>query len=330
MRDVNLFGDKDAAEFDALLRELPQDEAIALHLSGSLQTRGVYRAGQFESRNLGKGWIVDGDAEVSLVAPVGIDSQLLCLFSGPAQSVKGLHLRGNQSLIAPGWLGALRTGGVWLDGDGVIDHVTFHDFGSLGKETFVATVADGSGPASITNCLFTDWVPFASNTQVTVFFIAGTRATCLMEGNETRAGAGNWVQGHTIYQVSGGTVRNNRTLGARVGYYGDYFATKGITIEGNKFLGCEYGVQLQLSPTALDADPRDFSHEHYTIGPNQIESTGKNVLLNTYGPMTPTRFIRSIAVHASLSVENSGAEFTRFGDAPPRVLATRKGCNPFR
>jgi hypothetical protein len=332
VRDINISND-----LDLQLAALPKDEALAIHLSGSLETKGVYRAGQYESRNLGKGWTFDGDAEISLVAPFGMDSQLLCLLSGPAQSVKGISLRGNQSLLAPGWQGALRTGGVWLDGDGAIDHVTFHDFGARGIEAFVAVIADGSGAASITNCLFTDWVASASNTQVTVFLIAGTRdpaapgliagsrSSCLMEGNETQAGAGNWVQGHTIYQVTGGTVRNNKTTGARIGYYGDYFATKGITIEGNQFLGCEHGVQLQLSPTGeTDADPAYFSHENYTIGPNAIQSTGANVMLDTLGPSTATSYIRNIAVDASLSLENNGAtNVTRTG------IAAKKGCNPF-
>lgn len=327
MRDIYLGGDKTAAESDAFLAALPKDEALALHLSGSLQTQGVYRWGRFASRNLGTGWTVDGDAEISLASPVGMDSQPIYCLAGPARSVSGITMRGNHSSLADGWRGTLRTGGVLLEGDGLIDKVTFRDFGSLGSETFVANISEGAGSAAITNCVFTDWVPSASDTQVTVFFIGGFRPFALMEGNDTRvSGAGNWVQGHTIYEASKGLVRNNRTSGARTGYYGDFFATRGITIEGNQFLGCEHGVQLQLSPTAGDdlEMPKYFSHENYTIGPNEIESSGANVLLDTLGPSTATRYIRFISVDASLSLENNGAtNVTRTG------VVARKGCNPF-
>lgn len=311
----NPYSVRGASEFDALMRFLRPNDYLAIHYAGAFKTQGVYRWGQFASRNLGKGWTVDGDAEVSLdrEAISDIDGQPLYCLAGPAQSVQGITAIGNHSLIADRWKSvrqSLRTGGVLLEGDGSIDNVTFKDFGSLGAETFVAVVSEGQGPASITNSLFTDWDSSSSDTQVSVYFIAGERDSVLMEENETRAtGKGNWVQGHTIYQARKGLVRNNRTFGARVGYYGDFFATKGITIETNQFWDCEHGVHLQLSPTAGDdvESPKYFSHEDYVIGENDIQSSGANVSLNTLGPSTETRFIRNIRVHPSLSLENFGA-----------------------
>ena len=272
MKDVNI-----TADLDAVLKSLPQDEALALHLSGSLETAGVYRAGQYRSRNLGTGWTIDGDAEISSLSP-GQGWTANCSPSlRPSAIRERVVLRGNQSSSPPDGASAPH-GGVWLDGDGVIDHVTLHDFGARGKEAFVATVAEGSGPASITNCLFTDFVPRASDTQVTVFMIAGEYDLALHEGNETDAPEG-WVQGHTIYRAKQGIARSNKTK-CRIGYYADYFGNKNRTIVGNEFTGAEYGIQIQLSPTGDDGiDPAYFSHENYTIGPNVIQSTGKvNVL----------------------------------------------------
>lgn len=291
-KDVYISG----GDLDAKLPN-PTEESLALHLSGAFTTKG--RA--FASHNLGRNWTVDGEAEISIEAPE-IDGYPLYCLAGPARSVSEITLRGNHSRLAKQ---PLRTGGVLLYGDGSIDRVTFRDFGSLGSETFVAAIVDGTGPASITNSLFLDHDPRFSDTQVTVYFIAGDRDQVLMEGNETRAiGEGNWVQGHTIYQARKGLIRRNRSFGARIGVYGDYFATKGITVEGNGFFGCEHGIQLQLSPTAEDADPSYFSHENYVIGWNEIESSDVNVLLNTYGASTATRFMRGFDIHESLSLRN--------------------------
>jgi hypothetical protein len=324
VRDVSITND-----LDAQLAALPKDEALGIHLSGSLVTQGVYRAGQFASRNLGTGWTVDGDAEISLVSPVGMDSQLLCLLSGPAQSVNGLSFRGNQSKLAPTWQGPLRTGAVWLDGDGAIDHVAFHDFGAIGKETFVAVVAEGFGRASITNYRFTDFVPSASDTQVSVSMIAGEYEMALMETNDTDAPRG-WVQAHTIYRAKNGIVRNNKTK-CRIGYYADYFGNKNRTIVGNEFTEAEYGIQLQLSPTGENGiDPAYFFHEIYTIGPNVIQSTGPNVLLDPMGPQTATRYMRNFQIDAGLTMENRGATgVVRTGVSSHVPDPARKGCRPF-
>jgi hypothetical protein len=248
--------------------------------------------------------------------------------------VSGISTRGNHSVLARDWPGSLRTGAVLIDGDGAIDGVTFRDFGSKGEETFVAAVSNGSGFAAITNTVFTDFDPASSDTQVTVRIIDGAdsavskelhRSDCLMEGNKTFAKGANWVQAHTIYQAKKGLVRRNLSDGARVGYYGDFWSTRGITIMENEFLACEHGVQLKLSPTPLPfAD--SFSHEDYVIGPNRIESSGANVSIDTLGPPTATRYIRNIAVDRSLTLENFGGVVTRTG----AELSSRRGCNPFK
>lgn len=314
VRDVVITND-----LDAQLALLPKDEAVGVRLSGSLETRGVYRAGAFASRNLGQGWAVDGDAEISLASPVGMDSQLLCLLSGPAQSVKGLSFRGNQSVLAPGWQGPLRTGAVWLDGDGSIDHVTLHDFGARGKETFVLAVAEGAGRASITNYRFLDFVDWASDTQVSVSMIAGEYEEALFEGNDTDAPHG-WVQAHTIYRAKQGIIRGNKSK-CLVGYYADYFTNKNRRFEGNEFTEALYGIQLQLSPTGeFGIDPAYFSHEDYTIdASNTIASSGPNIYLNTFGPSTATRYIRRITYDAKFSLENvaNGATEVVKTGAPP-------------
>lgn len=293
-RDVFISG----GDLDAKLPN-PTEESLAIHLTGSFTTKGK----SFASHNLGKNWTVDGEAEIAIESPE-IDGYPLYCLTGAARSVSDLSLRGNHSKLS----GPRRTGGVLLYGDGQIERVTFRDFGASGSETFVAAIVDGTGPASIRDCAFLDHNPLKSDTQVTVYFIGGERPFFLMEGNETRAiGEGNWVQAHTAYQVRGGLIRNNRSFGARVGVYGDSFATKGITIVDNGFFGCEHGVQLQLSPDGIGSD--SFSHEDYTIGPNEITSRLANVALNTLGPSTSTRFIKGISIDSSLSLESVGAEY---------------------
>lgn len=293
-----------AADFDALLQSLRPISDLALHFEGLFQTSGVYRWGQYASRNLGRGWTVDGDAEIALAGVTDFDSQPIYCLAGPARSVTGISLRGNHSALVDGWPGTLRTGGVLLEGDGALDRVTFRNFGSLGSETFVAVAA------IIRNCRALGFVAGASDTQVTVWFTGDKRPFALHEGNEIQATPDVWVQGHAIYEADCGVVRNNRTTGARIGYYADFFTNKNRTIEGNAFKGCEHGVQLQLSPTPTELAV-NFSHEDYTIGWNEIESSGANVSLNTVGPSTATRFIRNIVVDQRLSLENYGATDVR-------------------
>lgn len=313
----NPYSVRGAAEFDALLAFLRPTDDLALHFAGMFKTAGVYRWGQYASRNLGRGWTVDGDAEIALDpdAITAIDGQPLYCLAGPASRVSGVSTRGSHSVLADRFPASLRTGGVLLEGDGEIDDVKFWDFGSKTDESFVGIVTGGSGRAAITNCLFDGYDPTKSNTQVTVFSIMGAddrsaprRPFVLMEGNRTIASGDNHVQAHTIYDADSGLVGRNYSDGARIGYYVDYWISKGIKIVGNRFGGwCEHGVQVRLSPTPLPI-AEDFSHEDYEIGENDIQSWGANVSLDTMGPSTSTRFIRNFSVHPSLSLENSGAE----------------------
>lgn len=332
---ANPFVAKTAAEFDALLASLRPTDSLAHRWEGSFKTRGVYRWGKFASRNLGKDWTVDGAANVSLDsdAITDRDSQPLFCLAGPARSVKGITVRGNHSSLANGWQGSLRTGGVLLYGQALIDGVTFKDFGAIGAETFVAEIV-GSG--DITDSLFTDFDPQSSDDQVTVFRTIASEngelastVRAIHEHNTTNAPGSKLVQAHTIYQ-SPGLIRFNKSVGADVLYYGDYFNNRDITIEENDADACLHGVQLKLSPTPRpQAD--SFSHENYTIGPNRFRSSGANVSLDTCGPSTSTRFIRRIAIDAGLSLENAeygglpgAANITRTGLPDP----ARKGCNP--
>jgi len=140
---------------------------------------------------------------------------------------------------------------------------------------------------------------------------APRRPFALMEENSTFADGDNWVQAHTIYDADRGLVRSNRSDGARLGFYGDYWITKGIRFAGNRFKRCEHGVQPKLSPTPIEI-AGEFSAEDYAIeGDNVIESSSAQVSLDTCGPSTSTRFIRNVQVADGLSVESFGAEWSR-------------------
>ena len=275
-----------------------------------------------------------------------------------AQAVRNLTLNASHTALADRWRAkdcVLKTGGVILQGhNAAIESCRFRNFGALKNSTresaecFPAVICGAMGapdrdkiarldpethvfdsegePSHITDCVFEDYAPAASDDQVTVFMIVGAvgepggwqtgdwrhtyRRDCHQSGNVVSVSGRNLVQGHTIYQALKGRVSGNRTAGADIGYYGDFYKTKGIEIEDNDFEHCRHGVQLLLSPTAGgDPDlPKSFSHENYAIGANRITSSGANVSLSTLGPSTPTRFIRDISVHPSLSLENYGAE----------------------
>jgi hypothetical protein len=158
----NPYSVRGASEFDALLAFLAPQDALAVHLDGRFKTKGVYRWGQYASRNLGKGWAVDGDAELAIdpAAIADVDSQPLYCLAGPAQFVGGITTIGNHSFLADRWKAGgatLRTGAVLLEGDGAIERVTMRNFGALGLESFVAVVSGGRGKGSISGGLFTDW-----------------------------------------------------------------------------------------------------------------------------------------------------------------------------
>ena len=326
MKDVYISGPMGSREFDARLLSMTVEDDIALHLSGQLSTKGVYRWGQHAIRNLGRGWTVDGDAEISL-EPSDRDNQPLFCLAGQARSVSGITVRGNHSVLAEDWPGSLRTGGVCLYGLSRIAGVTFRDFGAtrapsqpkeISSETFVAEIVGGG---SITGCKFLDHDLSSTDDQVSVFRIMASEngermsdVPCLMEKNRTNAPGSQWVQGHTIYGLPG-MVRYNNQVGGYSLYYGDYFKTKGVNISFNEAENVTHGVALKLSPG-------EYSHEDYTIGPNRFASSSMNVLLDPCGPMTARRYIRGITVDASLSVLNRGAEFMFTGVERSKA----KGC----
>lgn len=210
------------------------------------------------------------------------------------------------------------------------------------KYVFDANLPDDEC-SHIVGCVFKGFANADTDDQVSLMFIAGgtgertpgewvqhMRAFAYQRGN-TAAGTGmNRVQGHTIYQSLRGDVSDNVTGGCSVGYYGDFYSTRGVHIHDNTFLDCRFhGVQLQLSPTGPGAD--QYSHEGYVIGKNRITSHGPNVLLDTVGPPTATRFIRNIKVEADLTLENRGAEnvILTGGGVPLADLKKRKGCRPW-
>lgn len=331
---ANPYSPKTEVEFDSLLDTLLPQESLSLHWAGSFKTQGVYRWGQYARRNLGKGWTIDGTAEIALGTPSNVDNQPIYCLAGPAASVKGITARGNHAALSHGWRGSLRTGSVLLEGAATVDGVTSKDFGAVGAETFVVEIV-GSG--DIRNSVFTEHDPDCSNDQVTVFRTIASEngestspVTSIHEHNLTNAPGSKLVQAHTIY-LSPGVVRLNKSVGADVLYYADYFKNSDRTIEHNDAKDCIHGVQLKISPTAgTDLEmPKYFSHERYVIGVNNFQSRGVNVSLDTCGPPTDTRFIRNISVARSLSLEN-----VEYEGKPGAVDITRppekKGCGPLR
>lgn len=263
----------------------------------------------------------------------------------------------------------LRISGVLLSGDlAAIERVHVVNAGAWGYEGFPLTIAGAIGaparnliaqldPAKyvldanlpdaqcshITDCLFDQFDETLSNDQVTVRMIVGCmgqrpdgswvqtmRAYAYQRGNTTTAKGQNEVQAHTIYQVLRGSIDHNSSDGAAVGAYGDFCATKRLDVSLNQFLRCDYsGIRFFLSPTG--PCPEQFSHELYTIGPNQITSkSGVQVDFGTFEdqlPLSATRYMRDMKVDASLVLEAKGTipGIVRTGQA----AASAKGCHPF-
>ncbi len=182
-----------------------------------------------------------------------------------------------------------------------------------------------------------------SNDQVSLAFIAGGmgekspeewvqhyRAYAYQRRNTGTATGVNKVQGFSLYQTLKGDTTANYTENCSVGYYGDWLSSKGVEIRDNAFLNCRFhGVQLQMSPVGPGCD--QFSHENYTIGRNKITSDGPNVLLDTVGAPTASRYIRTIRVDANLTLENRGAEnvIIMADGVPMDEIKGRKGCRPW-
>lgn len=218
-------------------------------------------------------------------------------------------------------------------------------------------------PATIADCSADNFDLASSNDQVTVFMITGgicnsriadpweevgawrhimRRSPTIINPTVSVAGSPdkNLVQACTIYQCeSGGKVSGAKTPGCNIGYYGDFFKTRGVEISDNDFRKVWCAIRLLLSPSGVDAE--HFSHEGYVIQRNQYDSLWDDVNLDTLaadgarlhnGFAAPeSRYIRKIAIEASARVSNAGAtEVTRFplpNEGPG--AAGNKGCNPF-
>lgn len=255
----------------------------------------------------------------------------------------------------------LSIGGVLLSGHQAVIETHVTNYGAWGCENFPLVITGAIGQpdrdaiakvdpekyvldadlpdekcSHITNCLADGYVPEESNDQVTVRMIVGNmgernpgewvqhkRAFAYQRGSRTIASGENLVQAHTIYQSLRGSIDHNYSSGARVGVYGDFYSSKGLSIELNEFLGCDHGVAFLLSPTGPGHE--QYSHEDHTIGLNRIESAGANVYLDPVGEQTATRFMRNISVDASLTLDDRTGKAIRTGVE----RSQKKGCNPF-
>lgn len=240
--------------------------------------------------------------------------------------IGAVHLSGHQAAIenvlVVNW-GALGTEGFPLFIQGAIGQYDRNLIAQLDPALYIydAGVADAQC-SHITECNAEQYIQAGTDAQVTVSYIAGsvgertpgqwiqhTRAFAYQSGNSTIATRPNHVQTHTLYQCIRGRIDHNYSRGIHAGYYGDFYATKGVTIRDNEFLDCYHGVQLLLAPAG--PCPEQYSHEYYVIGPNRIEGNGPNVRLDTLGPSTARRYIRNITVDTNLSLENNGATNVR-------------------
>lgn len=268
---------------------------------------------------------------------------------------------------------SLRISGAGLLGhDAVIDNVELSDFGAFGHECFPLWIAgtdsgydhnalysvhpahiyDEDGTVSrISNYRFVDYVPEASNDQVTIAMIVGTtssekiiespwsepgpyrqimRRECALVDNTATATGQNIVQGLTAYQSFKATISRNKTRGALIGYYSDFCRSKGVHITAdNSFMGGTWGAVVRLSPTAGGAPtfPEQFSAEDFVIEKFECDAGAGDVYVNADLPNTATRYIRNIAIDERLRIVNEG---DRAGVVKiPAPASSRKGCNPF-
>lgn len=273
---------------------------------------------------------------------------------------------------------SLRISGAGLLGhDAVIDNVELSDFGAFGHECFPLWIAgtdsgfdhnalytvdpahvydEGGTVSRITNTRFVDYVPAASNDQVTVRMIVGTtssekiiespwsepgpyrqimrRAAEIIDpvtGTVDKPiGTPNIVQACTIYQSLQGLVDGNDSHGASIFYYSDFCRSKGVHITArNVAKGGTWGMVVRLSPTAGGAPtfPEQFSAEDFVIEKFECDAGAGDVYVNADLPNTSSRYIRNIAIDERLRIVNEG---DRAGVVKiPAPASSRKGCNPF-
>jgi hypothetical protein len=214
-----------------------------------------------------------------------------------------------------------------------------------------AHLFDEDTPGSSITYKFGDFVPEASTDQVTVGMITGAlcpanltpspwsmagpwrhmmrRDASLKFDVSVPAGKWNAVQGGTVYQSLHATI-DGKTQNASVGYYSDYYKSKGVHILPTcSFKGGEYGAIIRLSPTAADYPdlPPTFSAEDFVIENFECDARNSAVFLNadllpgvTKNP--PTRYLRNIAIDERLSVSGNKEGLVII----PAPNTKRKGC----
>lgn len=217
-------------------------------------------------------------------------------------------------------------------------------------------VFDENTAASSLEYAFTDFVPEASKDQVTVGIMSGAfcpagfqespwkiwgpwrhimRRDCSLKFDvQCPPGKWNAVQGGTVYQSLHATI-DGKTQNASIGYYSDYFKSKGVHILPTcSFKGGEYGAIIRLSPTAAAYDDvaKDFSAEDFVIEKFECDARNWDVELQVNpmpdGSYPPTRYLRNFVVDGRLRLNNieNRAEVHLI----PAPDTKKKGCNPFR
>jgi hypothetical protein len=222
---------------------------------------------------------------------------------------------------------------------------------------------DENTPASSIEYKFEGFVPEQTTTQVTVGMITGALCPANLQPSpwkmwgpwrhmmrrdaklvfDVEAPAGKWnaVQGGTVYQSLHATI-DGRTRGASVGYYSDYYKSKGVHILPTcSFKGGEYGAIIRLSPTAAGYPdlPADFSAEDFIIEKFECDARNTDVFLQadlmadpeTGQPVAknpPTRYLRNIAIDERLTVSGNREGLVII----PAPDSKRGGClrNPFK
>lgn len=298
------------------------------------------------------------------------------------QRVKNVRLVANFSKLAKRvkdlGVPSLRITGCGLLGhDAQLDNIELSDFGAYGYENFPLWIAgtnsaydhnalyclddsyvyDEAGTvSSINNTRFVDYVPEASNNQVTVRMITGS--TCAAKLVENPWGefapwrqlmrrdlafldnvttcppdVPNIVQGITGYQCLKGLVSRNKSTGASIGYYSDYCRNKGIHITAdNSFTGGVWGAIIRLSPSAAGTPDLElqFSSEDFVIENFTTDAGAGAVYLNQDplpdGSFPASRYVRNIAIDERLK-----PRVVNVGDRAgvvwiPSPQTKRRGC----
>jgi hypothetical protein len=219
---------------------------------------------------------------------------------------------------------------------------------------------DENTPASSMEYTFRDFNADATPNQVTVGMITGTACPATFRANpwmmagpwrhmfrrdarlkfDITCPPGKWnlVQGGTVYQSLRATI-DGKTSHAAVGYYSDYYQSKGVHILPScSFRDCEHGVMIRLAPTASGYDdlPPGFFAEDFVIEYFDCKSRQSDVFLHAdlmTDPVTgkdvvqnpPTRYLRNIAVDERLSISGNKEGLVLI----PGPKTKKEGCRFF-